>query len=109
MCPLSQDPLTVKNVRIRPDDKFCGMGAIPFPSILNGSTEQALWCRGCEFTYEEHAIEGMDFSTWSRLVPHGYPADQYLEKIQYRAGSKWNLSSTRSNVTLQRQLYPRGG
>lgn len=86
--PLSQDPLTINDVAIRPNDDFCGMGAIPFPSLLNSGIEQGLWCRGCELTYEEYAIEGMDLSTLSRLVPQGCHADQFLLRMKYRAWSK---------------------
>ncbi|KAF2802824.1 uncharacterized protein BDZ99DRAFT_454540 [Mytilinidion resinicola] len=87
--PLSHDPLTIKDVGIRPRDNFCGMGAIPFPSLLKNGTEQGLWCRGCEFTYKTGvAIEEMDPSTLSGLVPQGCDADQFLLRIQYRAWSK---------------------
>jgi hypothetical protein len=86
--PLSQDPLTINDVGMRPSDDFGGMGAIPFPSLLNGSIEQALWCRGCEMTYEEYAVEGMDLSTLSCLVPQGCHAEKFLLRMQYRAWSK---------------------
>ena len=88
---LSQDSLTITDARTRPRDGFCGMGSIPFPSLLSGSTEpeQGLWCRGCEFTYKECAIEEMDHSTLSRLVPpHVFHVDQFLLRMQYRAWSK---------------------
>ncbi|KAF2271828.1 F-box domain-containing protein [Westerdykella ornata] len=88
LCPLSQDPLTINDVGIRPDNVFGGMGAIPFPSLLNGGTEQGLWCRGCEMTYDTYMIEGLDVSTLSRLVPQGCPADLFLLRVQYRAWSK---------------------
>ncbi|KAF1952920.1 F-box domain-containing protein [Byssothecium circinans] len=88
LCPLSQDPHTINDVGVRPDDGFCGMGAIPFPSLLNGGTEQGLWCQGCELTYEEYAIEGMDLTTLSRLVPQGCHAKHFLLRMQYRAWSK---------------------
>jgi hypothetical protein len=85
---LSQDPLRINDVESRPRDKFCGIGAIPYPTLLNSGSEQGLWCRGCELTYEDSAIEDMDLSTLSRLVPEGCDADQFLRRMQYRAWSK---------------------
>ncbi|KAF2816416.1 uncharacterized protein BDZ99DRAFT_505848 [Mytilinidion resinicola] len=84
---LSQDPLTIPDANIRPLDEFCGMGSIPFPSLLSGrgstEPEQGLWCRGCEFTYKECAIEEMDYITLSRLVPPYYRAWSKADFLQH--------------------------
>ncbi|KAF2488641.1 hypothetical protein BU16DRAFT_623379 [Lophium mytilinum] len=90
---LSQDPLTTTDEAIRPFDKFSGMGAMPFPSLVSGSTEaeHGLWCRGCEVTYHDSAIEKMDNSTLSELIPVGYHVDhidRFLFRMKYRAWSK---------------------
>ena len=83
--PMSQDPLTINEPEERILDDFCGMGAIPFPSSrLNQEVEWGHWCRGCEFTYEDYELEGMDSATLARLVPEG----RVLGRMQNRGWSR---------------------
>jgi hypothetical protein len=88
--PLAQDPATIDDDSApeRPIDNFAGMGAVPFPSLRGGGTERGLWCRGCQFTYEKHAMGELDYSTLSRLVPEGARADEYFWRIKDRPWSK---------------------
>ena len=56
--PLDQDPNTIPWEHETPDDKYCGMASIPFPSVRPGEQpELGLWCRGCEWTYMQYASE----------------------------------------------------
>jgi hypothetical protein len=80
-----RDPCSVNDIRIRPIDPHGEIGAIPFPSLLNGRVEQGHWCRGCEFSYQQYELDEMGYDTFAPLVPQGCHAEQYLRRMQYRA------------------------
>lgn len=86
--PLSQDPLTLENIRNTPADDFCGMGSVPFPSMSGSSVENGLWCRGCERTFELYRSQELDRSVVSRLMYLGCEPFQFVMGMQYCARSE---------------------
>ena len=85
MQPQICDPCLVNDSGIRPVDPYGGMGAIPFPSLLNDRVEHGHWCRGCEFAYLQFGVDELGYDALARLVPRGCDADLYLRRTQYRA------------------------
>ena len=83
--PDIRDPCLANDIGIRPTDPYGGMGAISFPSLLNGRVEQGHWCLGCEFAYQQYELDEMSYDWLARLVPSGCDAEQYLRSMQYRA------------------------
>ena len=52
-----------------PNDKYCGMASIVFPSLLTGNRiETGLWCRGCEKMFREWSPHKLYPADVSRLV-----------------------------------------
>lgn len=86
--PLSKDPLTLEFASNTPDDKFCGMGSVPFPSMSGNRVENGLWCRGCERNFELFRGRKLDRGVVSRLVPLGCDPFQFMMGMQYYARSK---------------------
>lgn len=86
--PLSQDPLTLEYVSNTPNDDFCGMGCVPFPSMTGSNIETGMWCRGCERTSQLYHDQKLNASEVSWLVPPGCETYRYMNGIQYRARSE---------------------
>lgn len=70
---------------IRADDPAGGMGTIHLPSLVNGRTEQGLWCRGCKYASDQLEDDRLDPAVEARLVPDGYHEHDYLSVMKNRA------------------------
>ena len=78
--------LTVGNV---PNDRFCGMGCVAFPSLSKREVENGIWCRGCELTNNPFSPQSrFNNRLASDSAPQGRKAHQYLRDLQYRARSQ---------------------
>jgi hypothetical protein len=69
-------------------DSFCGMGAMPFPSLVNGRIERGRWCRGCEHTCETQCLKGLEPELLARLVPRNTSPIPHFTRMRYTAWSK---------------------
>ncbi|KAF2434364.1 F-box domain-containing protein [Tothia fuscella] len=88
LLPFAPNLLASLQAANRYNDEYGGMGTIPFPSMLEGVTQQGLWCRGCELTSENYNVGELDADTLSQLIPHGCHAGRFLLNMQYRAWSE---------------------
>ncbi|KAF2669015.1 hypothetical protein BT63DRAFT_248319 [Microthyrium microscopicum] len=87
---LRRDPCTINDVNVGGTDRFCEMGVVPFPTLVDGAVESGLWCRGCKMTYDKY-IAGMDAVTLSRLIPKGCDDRRFLFRMTYKSWSKAEL------------------
>lgn len=74
-----------------PVDEFCGMGSIPFPSLMGGKIERGVWCLGCAVTVE--AIDFEDQQQVERALHRNIDIDlinvkQIFRGLEHRAMSK---------------------
>jgi len=68
-----------------PNDKFCGMASILFPSLSSGDrVESGLWCLGCEETYREWSPHRPN-ELVSQLVATGSDTEETLYALQHVA------------------------
>ena len=51
--PPTERPLWATSKANVPNDRYCGMASVAFPSILDGQLERGLWCLGCDKLYHE--------------------------------------------------------
>lgn len=87
--PLGQDPSTLPTKEHTPNDDFCGMASIPFPSLMpNKELETGLWCRGCEQTFERYGLGHLAYNAVSDSIPRGCYPLRVLLGMQRRARSK---------------------
>ena len=87
--PLGRDPSTLPSQGNTPNDNFCGMASIPFPSLPSkNAPENGLWCRGCERTFELCRFKELPSKVLSESSPVGCdPFYVFLAK-QNRARSR---------------------
>jgi len=88
LLPLSQEYRSRSNLLARPEDSFGGMGAIPFPSLLDGRVERGLWCRGCEYTWEKHCLEGLEPELLARCVPENVLSHSHFKRMRAMAWTR---------------------
>ena len=71
-----------------PNDRFCGMASVVFPSLRqNGVLENGLWCYGCRFKFENYyRTRELDSTTELRLA--GAEPIKALMRPEYQARSK---------------------
>lgn len=54
----------------RPDDRFCGMASMPFPSLQpNGELENGLWCGGCRINSDNYNLTPAPDNYSQHLLP----------------------------------------
>ncbi|KXT08083.1 hypothetical protein AC579_10448 [Pseudocercospora musae] len=71
-----------------PNDKFCGMASVPFPSLSTGSRiENGLWCLGCEKACREWS-PNRPHAALSHLVASGVDVKRTLYTMQHVARSE---------------------
>jgi hypothetical protein len=71
-----------------PNDDYCGMASIPFPSLLQNNTLQnGLWCRGCDRTFERYRFRKLAPNVVSDLVSPGCDAFRIFLGMHRRARS----------------------
>ena len=79
--------LSLQDLSNTPNHIFCGMGAIPFPSMSRNGVENGLWCRGCEWTHQHFGRQRLNDAVMSRVAPPGYDTWRFLLEMQHRAYS----------------------
>lgn len=121
LAPLSQDPLMTVFFR---KDPFAGMGAVPFPSLVNGGVDHGTRCLGCKtqcFTYrrilrsssrnltveEWRGTFGLNAHEWASLVPEGCDIAKYLYRMQFRVWSKAGLVQHVRNCPWVKRMLAR--
>ena len=91
MQPPDGDPVFLEGQPHTPNDNYCGMASIPFPSIgRDGQHESGLWCRGCEWTCENVLYE--DEQEIEAALGYSISPDHDVESVllalEHRARSK---------------------
>lgn len=71
-----------------PDDDFCGMASIIFPSLRpNGELENGLWCGGCRIHMENYHRTG-ELDSDTQLLFSGRHPSRLLSAMEHQARSK---------------------
>ena len=87
--PLHQDLSPLPTVWSTPNDNFCGMASIPFPSLLPDNTiENGLWCRGCERMFMRYRSGQLSSNVVLDLFSPGCHPLALLMAMHQRAWSK---------------------
>ncbi|KAI9788579.1 MAG: hypothetical protein M1816_006828 [Peltula sp. TS41687] len=87
--PLGWSPFTLPDKGNTPNDNFVGMASVPFPSFLPGlAAEKGIWCRGCEWTFEQYQRQRLASGVVSASVPRGCDPSRVLLAMQRRARSR---------------------
>jgi hypothetical protein len=72
-----------------PNDRYCGMGSLPFPSLsLDKHVEHGLWCKGCELVRREWSSNDPVPEHLAHLVLPGRRAENVVYRYQEIARSK---------------------
>ncbi len=95
-----------------PNDGFCGMASISFPSLSpRKGLENGLWCWGCEWTCRNE--NRLAPNVVSDLVPLGCHASKIFRGLQDRARSKTefleHITHCYGARELDKELDARGG
>jgi hypothetical protein len=90
--PLQLHPSKILSQGNTPPDDYCGMASIHFPSLFPDKTsENGLWCRGCEWTFARFRLGKLTSALISSFVPQGVDPFRFLLAMQHRAWSKAGL------------------
>lgn len=82
--PLQLNPSRVPSQGNTPADDYCGMASIPFPSLFPDKTsENGLWCRGCEWVFERYRLGKLTSHLISSLVPQAVDPFRFLLAMQH--------------------------
>ncbi|KAH0835331.1 hypothetical protein FOPE_04141 [Fonsecaea pedrosoi] len=96
MQPLDGDPVILPRQPHTPNDNYCGMASIPFPSIgRDGQHDSGLWCRGCEWACENllHEDEQEIEAPLSYSIPPDCDVEDVLLALAHRARPKIEFAS----------------
>lgn len=107
MQPLDGDQFLLPPQPHEPNDKYCGMACIPFPSIgRDGQQESGLWCRGCEWAFENLLYE--DEQEIEAALGYSISPDCEVEcvllSLKHRARSKMEFARHIRNCYGVRKL-----
>ncbi|KIW74741.1 hypothetical protein Z517_11511 [Fonsecaea pedrosoi CBS 271.37] len=81
MQSLDGDPVILPRQPHAPNDNYCGVASIPFPSIgRDGQHDSGLWCRGCEWACEN--LLGKDEQEIGAALSYSIPPDCYVEDVE---------------------------
>jgi hypothetical protein len=87
--PLYKDPSSLPYITFNEKDDYCGMAAVPFPSVMQrNSPENGVWCRGCERTYQQLARGRLPPQVVLDKIPLGASTFDFLLDAVQRARSK---------------------
>lgn len=88
-CP---DSLMVPDQGNCGDDRYFGMATIPFPSLTTPDTaDHGLWCKGCEWTYEQNKYRRVPAHVIANIAPVGCDPGHVLFELTRRARSRNGL------------------
>ena len=105
--PLGRDPSMLSTKENTPNDDFCGMASIPFPSLMpNKGLESGLRCRGCEQTFEHYRLGYLGYNAVSESMPRGCDPLRVLLRMQRRARSKTEFLEHIKYCHGARELVP---
>ncbi|KAI0515409.1 F-box domain-containing protein [Xylaria bambusicola] len=75
-------------------DRYFGMASIPFPSLTTPDIlEHGLWCKGCEWTFNQHRGRRIPAYVIANMVPADCDPDRVLLGMVRRAYSSVRLSA----------------
>jgi hypothetical protein len=85
-----QDALMKPSQGNIPPDTYFGMASIPFPVLSKSTrtTENGLWCRGCEFTHGQYRYGRLSNDVISAIVPSDCEPQRVLLGLERRARSR---------------------
>lgn len=87
--PLPENPSRLASTGNVPCNKYWGMASILFPSLLPSNTaENGLWCRGCEWMFEQYRFGQLPSPVVFDSVPQGVDLFFVFLGMQRRARSK---------------------
>lgn len=73
-------------------DRYFGMASIPFPSLTAPDiVEHGLWCKGCEWTYNQYQARRLSAYVIANMVPADCHPDRVLFGMVRRAHSRIRL------------------
>ncbi|KAI0190383.1 hypothetical protein EV127DRAFT_90271 [Xylaria flabelliformis] len=88
------DPLMLPDEGHVGVDRFFGMASIPFPSLTPPDiVEHGLWCKGCEWTYQQYQSRRLSADVIANMVPTDCNPDHVLFGMVNRARSSIRLSA----------------
>lgn len=89
-----------------PNDKYCGMASVPFPSLLaGGPAEHGIWCLGCEKLHREWSPNRPNEAV-SRLAAPGRDVERVLNIMQHLARSETRFFEHLKHCPGAREMVP---
>ncbi|EEQ28073.1 hypothetical protein McanCB56680_007125 [Microsporum canis] len=105
--PLPDNPSRLPSNGNVPDNGYGGMASMEFPSLLpNKVLEHGIWCRGCDWTFEQYRLGRIPNRVRDDMVPSELHPFGVFCGIQRRARSRSEFLVHITQCYGARELFP---